>query len=261
MIWERNVWRSIELKDIARKLKSMQPYLDNWGITDVDLVDDTIGLCNPDLPHRKRYRRKRMSKREKDFFYDYSRAIALTPEAVPHLIESYSDIFSSNEHPVCFALEGAKYELKKVRELLDKNIEAGFAICRNGAVTDIVEGDEDKLHTGTYFEEFCKERNSQVWVDVHSHPSGVEMPTIADMVNVAQEGGGNTWACVVTKKGIVCVKPKGEAKEIADKLHKKSSKDEDFRKLYDEYAKTLQPYERWRSYDIVERNVEVCKCE
>lgn len=238
-----------------RKSEALTGFVDNV-ISRENGIEMVISIPEPKKP------KKPKDKRYDKFYLEKLEEWNKRMNAYNALFDTKTvHIYPYEMENICDVIKLNKKELEKVRELLDKNIEAGFAICRNGAVTDIVEGDEDKLHTGTYFEEFCKERNSQVWVDVHSHPSGVEMPTIADMVNVAQEGGGNTWACVVTKKGIVCVKPKGEAKEIADKLHKKSSKDEDFRKLYDEYAKTLQPYERWRSYDIVERNVEVCKCE
>ena len=152
------------------------------------------------------------------------------------------------------------YAHDKIEELRNSNKEKAFAICGNGNVTDIVEGNISNIHTGTYFEEFCKANDSYVEIDVHNHPSGIELPTIADMVNVAQEGGSNTWVCVVTKQSLTCVRPKGETKHIADELKGKSKYDEDFAKIYDEYAKELQPYDRWRSYDVVERNVEIVKC-
>ena len=148
-----------------------------------------------------------------------------------------------------------------IDELKNAEKEKSFAICRNGYITDVVEGSRDKIHTGTYFEDYCKQYNSDVWIDVHNHPSGVNMPTIADMVNVAQEGGGNTWACVVTKETVTCVRPKGEAREIADKLEGMDKHDIGFRRLYDEYARKLQSHERWRSYDVVEKNIDIARCE
>jgi len=260
MRWEKNVWKSIELKEFAKKLKSIQPYLDKWGVTDVDLLSNTIGLYNPALSYKKRNIRKRMLPEERRFFRDIAHYSVTYPTVVPDIIEHYSDIFVDGD-PICFALSGAEYEINKVRELLWLGKEGGFAICRNGAVTDIVEGEEDRLHTGKYFEEFCRARNSEVWIDVHGHPSGVKMPTIADMTNVAQEGG--EWSCVVTKeREIVCAKPIGEAEEKAKRLRGVECQDEKFSDLYNEYARELSSYgSRWRSFDIVDKNIDVVRCE
>lgn len=159
---------------------------------------------------------------------------------------------------VCNAISNIKENINKLRE---KDKEAGFAICKDGAVTDVVEGAESGLHIGKYYEEFCRARNSEVWIDVHNHPSGVKMPTIADMVNLAQEGG--EWSCIVTKdREVVCARPAEEAREKAEKLRGVDTQDKDFPDLYKEYARELSSYGgRWRSFDVVDRNVDVVRCE
>ena len=157
-------------------------------------------------------------------------------------------------------LELNKERIEYLRELSKGGIEGNFVICKNGEGSMIIVGEHDKVKTGTTFENFCRMMNSEIFIDIHNHPSGIKMPTIADMVNVAQSSGPDALVCVVTDDDITCAKPEGEAVKFANKLKGKSKFDENFYKLYSEYAKSLSTYGwRWRSFDPVDKNVKILK--
>lgn len=87
--------RSIDLKDLARRLISIQPYIEKgWEVVAVDLLNNNVHLFHPKLPYRKRNKYKKLTKRERELFKDLtSRATLLAPRIlVPQILEGYSDI-------------------------------------------------------------------------------------------------------------------------------------------------------------------------
>lgn len=151
-----------------------------------------------------------------------------------------------------------KSNVDRIRDLMADNIESGFAVCKSGDASPVITGTEGELQTGTEFEEFCRARNSEVFLDTHSHPSGIATPTIADMVNLAEETGKDGFSCIVTRGEIKCYRPTGDASYIAEKL----KGGEDIDTLYNEMGRELSTYgNRWRSYDTVDKNVEEVRIE